>query len=163
AAAPPQDGDRSKADPAANGGERQQPAARREQATATAPTRSSQEAASGSRGPVPATPATRRLARELQVDLPAVAGRGPEGRELEQLRQRLSPGVEARGGKLTLTVLVLRAVVASLREFPRVNASFDEQHQQLVLKRYYRIGVAVDTERGLVVPVVDAPHTKSLS
>ena len=56
--------------------------------------------------------------------------------------------------KVTMTALALKAVVACLKEFPHFNASYDSAKAELVLKRYYNIGVAVDTPNGLVVPVI---------
>jgi pyruvate dehydrogenase E2 component (dihydrolipoamide acetyltransferase) len=200
------------------------------------------------RRPVPASPATRRLARELDVDLHAVEGSGPEGlvtvedvrrqaqqgngagrakapaevrdgeaaapggppaapelpdfsrwgpveheplksvrratarqmalawsqiphvsnqdqvdvTELEALRGRLKDGVAAEGGRLTLTVFALKAAAASLKRFPRFNASIDMAAGVIVLKRYCHIGVAVDSERGLVVPVIRDVDRKSV-
>lgn len=197
--------------------------------------------AGSGRPPVPATPATRRLARELGVDLndvvpsgekgrvldedvrafadkatePRKAKPGQEGRgtaqeqrlpdfssqgrverqplrsirkttaermarawaevphvthhdlvdisELERWRQRLAPKVEAEGGKLTLTILVMKALCSVLREYPRFNASLDTERGELIIKHYYHLGVAVDTERGLLVPVVRDAAAKSLS
>jgi pyruvate dehydrogenase E2 component (dihydrolipoamide acetyltransferase) len=55
---------------------------------------------------------------------------------------------------LTMTVLVMKAVVRGLQEFPQFNASFDPATGELVLKQYYHLGIAVDTEHGLIVPVV---------
>lgn len=176
--------------------------------------------------PVPAAPATRKLAREKHVDLRAVKGSGPAGRvtredveahtreaasressaagagapelpdfsqwgrtrresmsairqaiarnmsqswqqiphvmhqgiadvtELERLRRRHQDEVAKRGGKLTLTVLVVKALVAALKRFPRFNASLDVNNDELVYKEYYDIGVAVATDTGLLVPVV---------
>jgi pyruvate dehydrogenase E2 component (dihydrolipoamide acetyltransferase) len=74
--------------------------------------------------------------------------------ELEQLRQRYAPQAEAAGGKLTITAIVLKTVVAALQRFPQFNASVDMTRQEVVYKQYYHIGVAVDTERGLLVPVI---------
>ena len=56
--------------------------------------------------------------------------------------------------KVTMTALALKAVVACLKEFPHFNSSYDSAKAELVLKRYYHIGVAVDTPNGLVVPVI---------
>jgi pyruvate dehydrogenase E2 component (dihydrolipoamide acetyltransferase) len=172
---------------------------------------------------VPAGPATRRLARELGVDLRLVpgsaaggrviqedvkayvrrlaagtAGRPPtvpapplpdferwgpvERRPLEAVRRKtaeqmslawsLIPHVtqhdeaditdldafrrqqEGRGPKLTVTAFALKAAAVALRQFPQFNASLDSAAGQLVLKRYYHLGVAVDTDRGLLVPVL---------
>lgn len=74
--------------------------------------------------------------------------------DLEAFRQRQKASAEARGGKLTPTPFVLKAVVSALKAFPQFNASLDQAAGQLVLKHYYHIGVAVDTERGLLVPVI---------
>jgi pyruvate dehydrogenase E2 component (dihydrolipoamide acetyltransferase) len=82
--------------------------------------------------------------------------------ELEQLRQRFAPKAEAQGGKLTITAIVLKAVVAALKHFPQFNASLDVAREEVVYKQYYHIGVAVDTERGLLVPVIRNVDQKSL-
>lgn len=81
---------------------------------------------------------------------------------LELFRRRHAAEVEQHGGKLSLTVLVLRAVVAVLKQFPRFNASLDAEGGQLILKQYYHIGVAVDTDRGLIVPVMRDVDRKSM-
>jgi pyruvate dehydrogenase E2 component (dihydrolipoamide acetyltransferase) len=73
---------------------------------------------------------------------------------LETLRRRHQERVKGWGGELTLTVLLVKAAAIVLQAHPRFNASLDHQSGELVLKRYYHIGVAVDTEHGLVVPVV---------
>jgi pyruvate dehydrogenase E2 component (dihydrolipoamide acetyltransferase) len=176
--------------------------------------------------PVPATPAVRRLAREIGVDIDAVTGTGPGGRilpddvkatakrllqapaagalptapelpdfaqwgpiertamnavrrttathltaawqsvpavtqqdkaditELERLRKRFGPRAEAAGGKLTVTAILVKVIATALKVFPQFNASIDLQRAEVVYKRYYHIGIAVDTERGLLVPVI---------
>jgi pyruvate dehydrogenase E2 component (dihydrolipoamide acetyltransferase) len=83
--------------------------------------------------------------------------------ELEQLRERYKDKVEARGGKLTLTVFVLKALVAALKDFPRFNASLDMENEEIILKQYYNLGVAVDSERGLLVPVLRDVDRKSIA
>jgi pyruvate dehydrogenase E2 component (dihydrolipoamide acetyltransferase) len=191
---------------------------------------------------VPAGPATRRLARELGVDLQQVRGSGRHGRIVEEdikeyVRQLASgaaapsgggvgvapvpapplpnfeewgpieaqplgavrkatsrqmslawgliPHVtqhdladitdleafrkqqsEGKGPKLTVTAFVLRACAVALMEFPTFNASIDLASGRLILKRYYHLGVAVDTESGLLVPVlrdVDTKHVRELA
>ena len=82
---------------------------------------------------------------------------------LEMFRRRHVAEVEQHGVKLSLTVLVMRAVVAALKQFPRFNASLDAEGGQLILKQYYHLGVAVDTDRGLIVPVVRDVDRKSLT
>ena len=83
--------------------------------------------------------------------------------ELERFRRRHTTEIEALGGKLSLTVLVLQAAVAALKQFPRFNASLDPERGQIILKHYYHVGVAVDTERGLLVPVVRDVDRKSMA
>jgi len=83
--------------------------------------------------------------------------------ELELLRQRHKEAVEARGGKLTLTAFVLKAVVAALKTYPQFNTTLDTDREEIIYKRYYHLGVAADTERGLVVPVVRDVDRKSVT
>ena len=68
----------------------------------------------------------------------------------------------AEGKKVTLLALVAKAAVASLRQHPMVNASVDEEKGEIVEKHYYNIGIAVDTDRGLIVPVVRDADQKSM-
>ena len=180
--------------------------------------------------PVPAAPITRRLARELGVDLAQVAGSGPGGRisqddvkaavrnrqvggvapvaplpdfskwgaierqplskvrqiiaqnmsrawrevahvtqfdradvtDLEAFRQRNKADAEALGAKLTPTVLALKPIIAALKTFPQFNASLDPAANELILKRYYNLGIAVDTARGLLVPVIKDVDRKDI-
>lgn len=74
--------------------------------------------------------------------------------DLEAFRKAQQPAAERQGVKLTLIVLVIKALVSTLKAFPRFNASLDMQRSTLVLKHYYHMGVAVDTPAGLVVPVL---------
>ena len=190
--------------------------------------------------PVPAAPATRRLARELEIDLHQVEGSGPEGRvtaddvrafaeeggerekaeareekgpanepelpdfsqwgpverkpfrsvrkatarqmslawskiphvmhremaditELEAFRQQHKASIARQGGKLTLTVLIMKAVIAALRQFPDFNSSLDEANGEIVVKGYHHMGVAVSTEHGLLVPVIRDADRKSIT
>lgn len=83
--------------------------------------------------------------------------------ELEELRQRCRRRVEEQGGQLTLTALAMKAAVAALKEHPRFNASLDPDAQEIVLKSYYHLGIAVDTEQGLIVPVIRDVDRKSLT
>ena len=82
--------------------------------------------------------------------------------ELEAFRQQHKGEAKAQGFNLTPLVFIMKAAVATLKEYPTVNASLDPDGQHLILKRYYNIGVAVDTEDGLVVPVVRNVDQKSL-
>lgn len=168
-----------------------------------------------------ATPATRKLAREMGVDVSKVSGSGPMGRiteddvrkaasqvatqvarptmgeervpvrgvrklvaehmaksirttaqvthvdeadmtELVALRESLKAEAERRGAKLTFLPIIVKAVVAALKEFPYANSSLDEQASEIVVRRSYNIGIAIDTENGLVVPVVKDADKKGV-
>jgi pyruvate dehydrogenase E2 component (dihydrolipoamide acetyltransferase) len=74
--------------------------------------------------------------------------------ELESFRQSLKAEAETQGVKLTFLPLLVKAVVATLKTFPSFNASLANGGEALVIKKYYHIGVAVDTVEGLVVPVI---------
>lgn len=74
--------------------------------------------------------------------------------EMEDFRQKNKARVEKEGAKLTPLVFIMKAAVASLKAFPQFNASLSESGEELILKHYYHIGVAVDTPNGLVVPVI---------
>jgi pyruvate dehydrogenase E2 component (dihydrolipoamide acetyltransferase) len=78
---------------------------------------------------------------------------------LEELRKRYKPRVEAAGGKLTVTAIMVKVAASAVKLFPNVNASIDPGNEEIIFKDYVHIGVAVDTERGLLVPVIrDADH-----
>ncbi|MDA4137072.1 MAG: 2-oxo acid dehydrogenase subunit E2 [Thaumarchaeota archaeon] len=166
-----------------------------------------------------APPATRRLARELGVDIAQVKGTGPNGRvtdedvkrlgqpgaagthasneervplrgvrkttaermaksihtiaqvthvdeadvtELVLLREAFKGSAEKRGVKLTFLPLIIKAVVPALKEFLYVNSSLDEKTGEIVLKKDYNLGVAADTEQGLLVPVVRDADRKDI-
>jgi pyruvate dehydrogenase E2 component (dihydrolipoamide acetyltransferase) len=180
-----------------------------------------------------ATPATRKLARELGVDISSVKGSGPQGRvtdddvkrsasashsgpaivtvqapqpprarggpleevvplrglrrtisermlkslqttaqvthvdeadltELVLLREAFKGSAEKRGVRLTFLPFIIKALIPALKEFPYVNSSLDEQTGNIVLKKYYNIGIATDTEQGLVVPVVKDADMKDI-
>lgn len=83
------------------------------------------------------------------------------GRKRYEAARTKSSSKGQAGGKLTITVLAMKAVVAALKAFPQVNSSFDPNAQELIYKKYYHIGVAVDTEHGLVVPVIRNVDQKS--
>lgn len=199
------------------------------------------------KGPVPASPATRRLARELAVDLNRVAPTGPAGlvtaddvraaatgdsapiqdaalvptepialtdagliaaaslpdfskwgpvervpfrsirratakqmslawsliphvnsqdeldvTDLENFRKKHKANIEAMGGRLTITVFALKAVATALKRMPHLSATLDPTAQEIILKKYFHIGVAVNTDQGLVVPVVRDVDRKSI-
>ena len=82
--------------------------------------------------------------------------------ELVLLREAFKGSAEKRGVKLTFLPLMIKAVIPALKEFPYVNASLDEQAGEIVLKKSYNIGIATDTENGLVVPVVKDADKKDV-
>ncbi|MHC1769497.1 MAG: 2-oxo acid dehydrogenase subunit E2 [Verrucomicrobiia bacterium] len=82
--------------------------------------------------------------------------------QVNDLRKKHAPAYEAQGAKLTVTSFVLRAVVAVLKKHPIFNSSLDEAGQQIFMKDYIHIGLAVDTEAGLLVPVVRNADSKSM-
>src|SRR5271157_5752344 len=193
------------------------------------------------RAPVPAAPSTRRLAREIGVDIYEVKGSGPGGRiseddvkahakaalaaaataaqtpsragyfvapklpdfarwgkiervsmrgvrrktaehlieswntiphvtqhdraditELEQLRARFAPKAEQAGGKMTVTAIALKVCSAALKVFPQFNATIDMEKEEIIYKQYINIGVAADTDRGLLVPVIRDVDKKNI-
>jgi pyruvate dehydrogenase E2 component (dihydrolipoamide acetyltransferase) len=192
------------------------------------------------REPVPAAPHTRRLAREIGVDIYSVKGTGPGGRiseddvkahakatlasaatsvqspraghfvepklpdfakwgkiervpmrgvrrktaehlaeswntiphvtqhdraditELEQLRARFAPKAEQAGGKMTVTAIALKVCAAALKVFPQFNATIDIEKEEIIYKQYISIGVAADTDRGLLVPVIRDVDKKNI-
>ena len=82
--------------------------------------------------------------------------------ELEAARRRFVQKAEPSAPKVTMTAILMKAVVGLLQEFPHFNASLDSQAGELVLKKYYHIGVAVDTPNGLLVPAVRHVDRKSI-
>lgn len=82
--------------------------------------------------------------------------------ELEALRKSKQADAQGRGGKLTLLSFLIRAAVACLKRHPEFNASLSPDGESLTLKRYFHIGVAVNTEQGLMVPVVKDADQKDL-
>lgn len=82
--------------------------------------------------------------------------------DMEAFRQQEKAAAQALGIKLTPIVFIMKAVVASLQQFPRFNSSLSVDGQSLILKQYYHIGVAVDTPNGLVVPVIRDVDKKSV-
>jgi len=171
-----------------------------------------------------ATPATRKLARDLDVNLSLVQGTGPGGRiidedvrrfkksggkvlavtapasekgggeervplrgirrkiaermikskrtaahvthvdevdmtEIVQLRERINESAEKRVVKLTFLPFIIKALIPALKQYPYLNATLDDEKEEIVLKRYYNIGIATNTAQGLLVPVLkDADH-----
>jgi len=82
--------------------------------------------------------------------------------DIEQFRKKHADQAKKDGFKLTPIVFVMKAVVAALTQFPIFNASLDVSGDNLILKKYFHIGIAVDTPNGLVVPVIRDVNQKSL-
>jgi pyruvate dehydrogenase E2 component (dihydrolipoamide acetyltransferase) len=78
------------------------------------------------------------------------------------LRKKYAPAYERKGARLTLTSFLLKIVTAALQKHPMANASVDEASNEIVFKDYFHIGVAVDTEAGLIVPVIRDVDKKNL-
>jgi len=82
--------------------------------------------------------------------------------EMEAFRKQMGKEMEREGIKITPLAFIVWAVVASLKAFPRFNSSLDATGENLILKKYFNIGVAVDTPNGLVVPVIKQADQKTL-
>src|SRR5208282_44468 len=82
--------------------------------------------------------------------------------ELEQLRARFAPRAEEAGGKMTVTAIALKVCASALKVFPQFNASIDMGKEEIIYKQYISIGVAVDTDRGLLVPVIRDVDKKNI-
>ncbi|PYX70081.1 MAG: dihydrolipoyllysine-residue acetyltransferase [Acidobacteria bacterium] len=82
--------------------------------------------------------------------------------ELEHLRARFAPKAEEAGGKMTVTAIALKVCAAALKVFPQFNASIDIEKEEIVYKQYINIGVAADTDRGLLVPVIRDVEKKNI-
>jgi len=81
---------------------------------------------------------------------------------LEELRKRYAPKAEAAGGNLTITAIAAKVVATALKVFPQFNVSIDMTADEMIYKKYVNIGIAVDTDRGLLVPVIRDADTKNI-
>lgn len=82
--------------------------------------------------------------------------------DLEEHRKKFGSKVEVAGGKLTVTAVLLKVVASALKTFPQFNASLDVAKNEIIYKKYYHVGVAVDTDRGLLVPVIRDVDKKNI-
>ncbi len=82
---------------------------------------------------------------------------------IEALRQQYKEQVKAAGGGLTMTSILTKVVTAVLQKMPQFNSSYDDQTNEVIFKKYYNIGIAVDTPRGLLVPVIRNADKKNLT
>ena len=81
---------------------------------------------------------------------------------LEDLRKKYAKQAEAAGGSLTVTAIAVKIVATALRKFPQFNASVDMAASEIVLKKFVNVGIAVDTDRGLLVPVIRNADQKNI-
>jgi len=82
--------------------------------------------------------------------------------ELEHLRAKFAPRAEEAGGKMTVTAIALKVCASALKVFPQFNATIDMAKEEIIYKQYISIGVAVDTDRGLLVPVIRDVDKKNI-
>jgi pyruvate dehydrogenase E2 component (dihydrolipoamide acetyltransferase) len=82
--------------------------------------------------------------------------------KLEAFRQKHKTEIKAAGGRLTMTLFAIKAVASALKSYPYFNSSLDLQTQEIIIKRFFNIGLAVDTENGLMVPVIRDVDRKSI-
>lgn len=81
---------------------------------------------------------------------------------LKALRERLKPAAAAQGIKLSFLPFIVKAIVAALKKHPMLNAAFDEATQEIVVRKYYNVGIAASTDAGLMVPVVKDADRRSI-
>jgi pyruvate dehydrogenase E2 component (dihydrolipoamide acetyltransferase) len=120
-------------------------------------------------GPIlkkPVSPLRKVIARRMSESWNAVARVTQfddiDFTRLGELRKKFAPAYEAKGVKLTLTPFVLSAVASTLRKHSIFNSSLDEVASEIILKEYIHLGIAVDTDQGLMVPVIRDVDKKSL-
>jgi pyruvate dehydrogenase E2 component (dihydrolipoamide acetyltransferase) len=82
--------------------------------------------------------------------------------DLDKMGDAFSKRIEEAGGKMSITAVVIKAVAIALKVFPQFNVSLDPSNGEVILKKFYNIGVAVDTEHGLLVPVIRDADRKNV-
>jgi pyruvate dehydrogenase E2 component (dihydrolipoamide acetyltransferase) len=82
--------------------------------------------------------------------------------DLEKLRKQFGKKVEVAGGKLTVTAVLLKVLASALKVFPQFNSSVDMEKNEIVFKKFVNVGIAVDTDRGLLVPVIREVDKKNI-
>jgi len=120
-------------------------------------------------GPIlkkPVTPLRKVIARRMSESWNTVARVTQfddiDFTKLGELRKKFAAGYEKKGVKLTLTPFVLKAVATTLKAHPIFNSSLDEVASEIILKEYIHLGIAVDTDQGLMVPVIRDVDKKSM-
>jgi pyruvate dehydrogenase E2 component (dihydrolipoamide acetyltransferase) len=82
---------------------------------------------------------------------------------LDAVRKKYSGKIEKAGGTLTITAILVKFAASALKVFPQFNASIDIERQEIIYKKFYHVGVAVDTDRGLLVPVIRDADKKNIT
>ncbi|MBI4265307.1 MAG: 2-oxo acid dehydrogenase subunit E2 [Acidobacteria bacterium] len=82
---------------------------------------------------------------------------------MEELRRKYREQVQKAGGNLTVTAMLVKVLATAVKQFPQFNASLDLETEEIVFKKYVNVGVAVDTERGLLVPVIRNADQKNIT
>ena len=115
----------------------------------------------------PMRPVRRKTAEHLSAawaSIPHVTQHDlADATALEELRKRYAKQVEAAGGNLTLTAIAVKIVATAMKVFPQFNSSIDLAAGEIIYKKYINIGIAVDTDRGLLVPVIRGADAKGIS
>ena len=115
----------------------------------------------------PMRPVRRKTAEHLSAAwsaIPHVTQHGlADVTALEELRKKYTKQVEAAGGQLTVTAIAVKVCATAMKQFPQFNSSIDLAADEIVYKKYVNIGVAVDTDRGLLVPVIRNADQKSIT
>ncbi len=106
--------------------------------------------------------AARNVGRSQRTTVTVTATDEADVTELQGLKARTLPKAQAHQVHLTLLPFVIRAVVAALKDHPYLNATLDEEAEDIILKKYYNIGIATDTSEGLLVPVIKNAGDKSI-
>jgi len=83
--------------------------------------------------------------------------------QIEEFREKYSKKVEEEGGHLTITSILVKICSAALKTFPKFNSSIDFANKEIIFKKYFNIGIAVDTGRGLLVPVIKDTDKKNIT
>lgn len=106
---------------------------------------------------------SKRMVESLQKTAPVTSTEMADVTKLVELRTREKEVVmRTRGVKLTYMPFIVKAVVEALKEHPYLNAVMDDENEEIILKRYYNIGIAVAIEDGLIVPVIKGADQKSI-
>jgi pyruvate dehydrogenase E2 component (dihydrolipoamide acetyltransferase) len=104
----------------------------------------------------------RNVGRSQQTTVTVTATDEADITELQGLKERTQAKAKSHNVHLTLLPFIIRAVVAALKDHPYLNATLDDEAEDIILKKYYNIGVATDTPEGLMVPVIKNAGDKSI-